>query len=765
MIESENSVQLSSPLQGDRGSGLLGIRHHGPGSARAVRAYLEAHRPDLILVEGPPEADGILQWITHEELKPPLAILCYNPDAPKQSVFYPFAEFSPEWQAILFAKQNNIPVRFFDLPIAHQFALDKLEEEKKETPIAPPAANDAVVEATPEVVQEIRRDPIAYLAEAAGYEDSERWWEQMFEYRQNSEQVFEAVAEAMQSLREHVPAADDHREKLREAHMRKMMRAAEKELYTNVAVVCGAWHVPALLHMPKQKEDNDLLKGLPKSKVECTWVPWTYNRLSFVSGYGAGIYSPGWYEHSWHFPSDDGTRWMSKVAQLFRKKGMDTSVAHVIEAVRLSETLVALRGYARAGLEELNEATLSVLCNGESIMMQLIHDELIVSNTIGEVPASIPKPPLQMDIEKQQKTLRLTPTADFKDYTLDLRKETDLARSVLLHRLRLLGIDWGEPGQAGGKGTFKEQWRLQWDPSFSVAIIEKGVWGNTVEEAANKYLIDAAEKATAIHTVAARLEEALPANLHAAVDKLIERLNALSAASADVVQLMEAVPPLVTVVRYGNVRNTDAALVLPIVRSMLTRICIGLPNAVTGIDEEAVQKMLEAVGSTHDAVTTLQEEALTVQWQQTLQVLAVSANAAAGISGYANRLLADYKLLEGEALTKAFHYRMSIAFAPGDSAAWLEGFLKGSGSILLVDADLWNLVNEWVKGLDKEIFTQVLPLLRRTFSNFTPPERKKLGEQVKRGGGLQVTRAVTEMNLDAERAKKGIPVVLQLLGV
>ena len=158
---------------------VLGIRHHGPGSARAVRSYLEDLKPDIVLVEGPPEADGILQWITHEELKPPVAILCYQPDQPQQSVFYPFAEFSPEWQAILFAKKNNIPVRFFDLPIAHRFALDKPEVKSptEDTPLPEPLNSNAVP-ATEEVVTALRDDPMYYLAEAAGYEEGEKSWEQ-----------------------------------------------------------------------------------------------------------------------------------------------------------------------------------------------------------------------------------------------------------------------------------------------------------------------------------------------------------------------------------------------------------------------------------------------------------------------------------------------------------------------------------------------------------------------------------------------------------
>ena len=771
--QQEQTDSPKSPLQGDRGIHVLGIRHHGPGSARAVRLYLEELKPDIVLVEGPPEGDAILQWADHEELKPPVAILCYQPENPRQSVFYPFAEFSPEWQAILFAKKNNIPVRFFDLPMAHQFALDHQEAGGDNEAALPPSTeispeveeNDNLAEAKEEVVEAIKKDPVSYLAEAAGYTDGETWWEQMFEYRTNSEQVFEAVAEAMQCLRAELPQKEDKREALREAYMRKMIRQAEREMYTTIAVVCGAWHAPALISRPKQKEDNDLLKGLPKVKADCTWIPWTYNRLSYHSGYGAGIQSPGWYEHSWHHPTDDGTRWMSKVAALFRKKGMDTSVAHVIEAVRLAETLAALRSVTKAGLEELNEATLSVLCNGEDILLKLIHQELIVSDKIGEVPTTIPKPPLQVDIEKTQKTLRLAPTADFKDYTLDLRKEGDLARSIFLHRLRLLGIGWGVPSQTTGKGTFKEQWRLQWNPNFSIDIIDKGSWGNTVEEAANNYLISEAEKTTGIPTIAHLLEEALPAELQGAVAALIRQLNNLSAASGDVVQLMQAVPSLVNVVRYGNVRKTDSEQVLLIVQSMITRVCIGLPNAVVNLVEEAAQTISEAIAGVHAAISLLQEKPITEQWQRTLYQIADAGNSAPLIAGYATRLLADYKTLQGDALINVFHFRMSRAAAPDRSAAWLEGFLKGSGSILLIDEDLWTLVNQWVASLDKETFTQLLPLLRRTFAAFTPPEKRKLGEKVKSGGITTGIKTSVESSIDEERAKRGLPVVMQLLGL
>lgn len=744
---------------------ILGVRHHGPGSARNVKQFLEQLQPDIVLVEGPPEADPILQWALHEELKPPVAILCYQPDAPQHSSFYPFAEFSPEWQAIQYAKKKNIHVRFMDLPVAHYFALKK-EGKEKEAPdnTETQSLNNYAFhnsEAQPAELL-VKTDPVSYLAEAAGYEDGERWWEQMFEHRLNNEAVFEAVSETMSVLREHFHNDADKREQMREAYMRRMIRQAEKEMFQTIAVICGAWHAPALSNMPKLKEDNELLKNLPKVKIECTWIPWTYNRLSYYSGYGAGINSPGWYEHIWKHPHDDGSLWMIKVARLFRDRQMDTSVAHIIEAVRLANSLASLRRLHKAGLEELNEATLSVLCNGEGIMMGLVHHDLIVSDRIGEIPTDIPKPPLQLDIDKTQKRLRLPATADWKDYTLDLRKETDLERSIFLHRLLLLGIEWGKRSNVSGKGTFKEQWRLQWDPAFSIDIIEKGAYGSTIEEAASAYVTERAGKTNNLAQVATLLENTIPAELPFAVDQLITQVNNLAAASGDVIQLMEVIPGLVNISRYGNVRKTDADLVMGIVNSMITRICVSLPIACSGIDDDAAQHLLDLFFRLNEAINLLQQAEITQQWQQTLSIISNSPHTAPVIGGYSLRLLSDYKLVAGEKLSMAFYYAMSSSSSPDAAASWLEGFLKGSGTLLLVDNDLWILVNDWVRQLDEQTFTQVLPLLRRTFSNFSHAERRKLGEKVKAGGKASTIKINT--GFDEQRANQSIPVIMQLLG-
>src|SRR5262249_34040954 len=161
------------------------------------------------------------------------------------------------------------------------------------------------------------------------------------------------------------------------------------------------------------------------------------------SGYGAGIASPGWYEHLWKHGSQFSERWLTKVARLMRDEDLDASPASVIESARLADSLAVLRGRSIAGLDELSEGTLAVLCHGNPLPMRVIERKLIVGNRLGEVPSDVPMVPLQRDLAALQKSLRMKISADETTLDLDQRKENDLARSQLLHRLAILNIHWG----------------------------------------------------------------------------------------------------------------------------------------------------------------------------------------------------------------------------------------------------------------------------------------------------------------------------------
>ncbi|WP_314224663.1 DUF5682 family protein [Streptomyces zaehneri] len=635
---------------------LLGVRHHGPGSARAVRAALDAARPRTVLVEGPPEADSLIPLAADEDMRPPVALLAHAVDEPGRSVFWPLAEFSPEWVALRWALEHGVPARFIDLPATHTLAWEKEghEEGDQEGPEKGPrpeernggasgdgdggesrdgdgnggasgdgngnggASGDGDV---PGAWEGVRGDPLGRLAAVAGYDDPERWWEDVVEHRPTGAKdpfaPFAAIEEAMGALRETCATeAGEHgsgRDLVREAYMRIQVRAAQREFGPDgVAVVCGAWHVPALRRKVAVTADRALLKGLPKVKADLTWVPWTHRRLARAGGYGAGIDSPGWYAHLFGAPDRPVERWLTKVAVLLRAEDRMVSSAHVIEAVRLAETLAALRGRPLPGLSETSDAVRAVLCEGSDVPLALVRDRLVVGDVLGEVPAGAPAVPLQRDLDRLQRRLRLKPEAGARELALDLRKDNDAERSRLLHRLRLLRIEWGDPAASpGGTGTFREAWRLRWEPELSVRTAEAGVWGTTVLAAATAKAEADAVAARGLAEVTGLAERCLLAGLPDALPTVMRVLADRAALDTDVGHLAQALPALVRSLRYGDVRGTDTRALAEVAAGLAERVFVGLPPACASLDADAADEMRRHVDAVHRAVGMLEETSTT----------------------------------------------------------------------------------------------------------------------------------------------------------
>ncbi|MBD2177841.1 hypothetical protein H6F42_13045 [Pseudanabaena sp. FACHB-1998] len=770
---------------------IFGIRHHGSGSARSLCQALDQLQPDAILIEAPPDAQALLPFVMSEAMHPPVAILIYEERSPENSVYYPFAIFSPEWQAIRYGLERDIPIKFMDLPQAHRLAFKK--EEQEEPKVKPESIeteperssqediqlnSETPLELNPESdLRLYRKDPLGWLAEVAGFSDGERWWEYMVEHRRDSHELFAAILEAMTALREELDAAEDFAEsmgdrlieELREAYMRQTIRTALSEGKERIAVVCGAWHAPALVNLPSTKNDANLLKGLPKVKVEATWIPWTYGRLAIASGYGAGVVSPGWYDHLWHnfqhSSSQVAIRWITRVARLLRTKDIDASSASVIEAVRLAEALSAMRDRPLAGLPELTEAIQSVLCFGDPLPMQFIHQELIVGDRMGRVPDDTPMVPLQQDLIRQQKRLRLKP--EIKALELDLRNANDLERSHLLYRLALLDIPWGKTQYSNSKGTFKEPWQLQWEPEFAVRLIEAGVWGQTIIEAATAFTRDKANASKDLPTLTKLVDKVLLANLGEAASYLMVRLQAEAAIASDISHLMQAVPPLANLLRYGNVRQIDTNIVSQLMDGLITRICVGLPVACASLNDEAAAAMYELAIAVNRAILLLQNSEYAAAWHGVLSQLADQSGLHGLLGGCCCRLLLDAGIFAADDVETRMGLFLSLANEPSQAAAWVEGLLKGSGLVLLHDDCLWQVLDNWVTKLSTDTFDLVLPLLRRTFATFPAPERRQMGERVKRNQSnqIEVNSTANFSNLDLERADAILPMIAQLLGI
>jgi hypothetical protein len=804
---------------------LFGIRHHGPGSARAVLTALDAADPAVVLIEGPPDADDMIAFASSPAMTPPVALLVHVKDDPANASFFPFAVFSPEWQAMRWALAKQRPVRFIDLPMAIRLA--ERTQQKTEPPdagvVTPDAPIDAPADPGPaqqegkpedgkpggqpgvgsgpslhdepdpadDEFHRIRRDPLAYLAALAGYDDGEAWWNALVEQGAHGPEIFAALETAMTALREQLdqpyqPPAEALTERRREAHMRLAIADAMKETEGPVAVVCGAWHVPALRRAVAVKDDRALLKGLATVRVTATWIPWTETRLAAGSGYGAGVLSPGWYAHLWQElqrekPQPEtaalaatafATRWQARVAALLRKNGRPASTASVIEAARLAISLAALRDLALPGLDEMREASLATLCEGEPAPFRLIEQQLVIGQSVGEIDEAVPQMPLAADLARWQKKLKLKPEALDADISLDLRSDAGLAKSQLLHRLALIHVPWGTPMGAGqSRGTFRENWRLRWDPEFSVRLAEALVHGTTVEQAAGNAAVAEAERAPSLDTVSTIVRGCLDAGLDAAADRAIALLQQQSAATTDIASLAGAVPPLADILRYGTARAMPVQALRLLVVSLTEAVCAGLVYACRNLQAEPAQDLRTKLGKLDVAMTLIEDEGLSDGWRRALALVADDAPSHPLLRGQATRVLYDHGVLGPDAAAQHLSRALSPSVPAPEAGDWLDGFLGESGQVLLHDVTLRRIIDGWLVAIGEEEFTNLLPALRRAFSSFDRSERRRLLDELAKMPRPVVAieepvpgSAALKPEMDAPGFGAALPLLLTILG-
>jgi hypothetical protein len=718
---------------------LLGVRHHGPGSARSLVAALDHLRPTAVLVELPADVEPLLRWVGEPGMAPPVSLLAWVVADPPNSAFLPFAAFSPEWQAIRWAQARGVDVTAIDLPLAVSLAVSDTPGEL--------LADHAPI------------DPLRELAAAAGETDPERWWEDVIEHRGDGEPAFDAVGEAMRAARE--GTITSRAEERREAHMRRSIRAAVRAGHDDIVVVAGAWHVPALdIDEHTVKADTATLRKLPKTKVGVAWVPWTHRRLTSVSGYGAGVESPGWYAHVFEHPGADGVgRFFVESARVLRSHGLSASPDHLIAGTRLADSLASLRGRPRPGLSEVLDAADAVMGG-----LHLLRDDLVVGDALGTVPDTAPQVPLARDLARAQRSARLKPEAGPRMLEIDLRTPSGLRKSHLLHRLLALGVPWGIPEDGRGtSGTFRETWRLSWEPELSVRLVELAAYGTTVVSAATARLLERAERAGSLAELVGILEQALLAELPGAVEPSVERLSDRAATDPDVAHLMDALVPLASALRYGDVRGSDAASLRSVFDGLVVRVVAGIGPACTALDDDAAGLMIDRLAGVQTALALLDHEARLETFPGVLEGLADGRRTHGLVQGRATRLLHD----GGAWSTEIVQRRLSRALTPGtppaSGAAFVEGFLAGAGTVLLHDNELLGVVDGWLASLTPDAFDEVVALLRRTFGSFEPAERRQLMRVAM--GAATIRSSGFGDDVDAARAAAVLVTVREMLGL
>lgn len=800
---------------------VFGVRHLSPMGAWHLLQFLNEIKPELVLIEGLDDATDLIPDICRRETNPPIAILAYTNNLPVRTLVYPFARYSPEYQAIRWAHDHKVPVEFFDLPSDVFLGLYDREEQlrdearkyaakdddadrKGEDTGDEPENEDSTVaggrtvddahslsdeDDRPQVegarslhTPERAMSLYERIATRAGEVNYETYWERNFEHTTGLGTYRHAALELGETIRElEVDSPRWRAENLvREAYMRRRIEQAIASGVRpeRIVAVVGAFHASVLNSTHAAMADAELAR-LPRRESKLTLMPYSYFKLSSQSGYGAGNHAPAYFELLWQTleASSDKTAghtldlsrtYLTHVARHLRESGTHRSTAEVIEAVRLAETLSALKDGTAPTLGDLRDAAITLLGHGEYAAIKESLAKVDVGTEIGRLPKGVSQTSIQDDFERELERLKLEKyrktVAEVLD--LDLRENRrvktveaaflDLNRSSFFHRLRVLGIPFVKQEKTRqDAATWAERWTLQWSPEAEIALVEAVLLGETVELATAYKFSHTLAECTEIDAAAGMVSDACQCNLMASMDQARRRLQELAVHSRNFVALAVACLKLSTVVRYGDVRRIDPTPLMPLVQELFVQASLSLHASAVG-DDKTVPDMLHAVDALNRVSLELHDQVEESLWIAELQKLADADDRNPILSGYACALLLERGLIENEALAREVSRRLSPGVAADLGAGWFEGLAKRNRYSLLARQSLWEQLAQYVADLDETQFRRAVVFLRRAFGEFSAREKRNITENLGELWGMNAdsTAEMLEKPLSEEEQAK-----------
>lgn len=753
---------------------IFGVRHLSPGGAQHLLSYLHEIEPTAVLIEGPSDATAEIRHIMNRTTKPPIAILAFTEEIPVRTALWPLAVYSPEYQAMCWAEKQGAYTAFIDIPSSVIVALQDIRTQSRVA-----AKHNEIYEES--YAKEQVPDEASFyerVAELAGETDYEMYWERSFEHNMNRGAYQKAILSFSAQMRQISEEQESEyniteyaHNTIREAYMRRQIQdtIAAGHQPEKIVVVCGAYHADALADLAAGITDEEL-GALPSLKTKLTLMPYTYFKLSSLSGYGAGNLAPYYYQMMWERMEEGSLEdlphhYLSTVARYLRTSGTHRSTAEIIEAVRLAEALAALHGGSAPTLRDLRDAALTLLGRGELGVIAEALARTDIGTAIGELAEGISQTPIQDDLNRQLKRLKLekykTPVANVLE--LDLRENRrvsseeaaflDLNRSFLFHRLRMLGIDLVSLRASGQtRATWAEHWVVKWSPEVEIQVVESTLLGETIEIASAYVLQQKLSSSSTIAEASGLIRTAYECGMLHQMEEGRQTLQRLSIDTQDVVQIADSIHELSLLIQYGDVRRIDTKPLIPLLEQLFRRACLFLVDA-SHCNDEASGEMLKAMNILNQAATSHSEVIDERLWIQELQHLSERDDCNPRLSGVACSILLERNAMTVQQCAEEVSRRLSPGIPAELGAGWFEGMSMRNRYVLLSRLSLWEQLNEYILSLDDEEFVRALVFLRRAFSTFAPREKTMIAELLGELWGVNTEQAAEILTGELKEAE------------
>jgi hypothetical protein len=719
---------------------LFPVRHHSPACARALLALARARRPAAVLVEGPSEFNERIEelYLAHEL---PIAIYVHTTvDDKRRGAYYPFCVYSPEWQALQVARELGAATRFIDLPWRAVADVDDRPNRYADGPLRYGSYVDR-------------------LCEQLGVDDFDQAWDELFEIEDLEPAAYVRRAhELCVASRLLDPVRDSDR--AREAFMGHEVRSALASTNGPVLVVTGGYHSAAILEAVQQAGETASGAATQASSDAhgAALTPYSYERLDRLTGYGAGMPAPGFYHHVWARRSEthafDAEALLREIARALRHRKQILSTADLVGAMTISRALATLRGHREVWRRDLIDGLRSSvlkeeLAHGGSHPLLDAIDEVLRGNRRGRLAANAPRPSLVLDLLDRLDAAEFAPAMATRVVDLDLEQGADRERSVLLHRVRLLGVS----GFTRTDGTdfvnrvdlsrLWERWSIVWTPDFDATAIEATRYGGTLDEAVEAALAERiAAAGRHAGRAAALLVDAALASVATAGQVLVDLTEASLAGDNDLASVATALGHLLYLHRFdralsagkiGDLR-TLVATAWDRARWLLTSMRLGA-EAVGGI---ALLVQGFETGDDlprDDLVTTLEQVASLSSQSPAVAGAAVGALWTLGATD-ASRARHDLERFRD----------------PARLGDYLAGLFELAREAVQRREDLLGAIDEALAGFADDEFLEASPALVLAFSRFTPREKHHIARTLFGGEAAVEAAPLTVDPADASRA-------------
>lgn len=725
---------------------LYPVRHHSPVCSYQLIRTIAQYKPDIILIEGPENANGLMEVLTDEKTELPAAFYYYykdtkklvSEDAEDHKCYYPFLYSSPEYNAIAQANALGIPAKFIDLPFCEILINTKENEGLRREADRHSYADDTHLS---------RSTYYKKLCEKTGIRSFEEFWEKYFEIqgvRLPAEKFFVQMqtycAITRASEKENDLKADAT--EAREQYMAYNIRQAMKN-YKKVLVVTGGFHTSGLYKLINSGDIKEpKLHKISEDQQGCFPTAYSYEAADALHGYASGMSYPYFYDRvmkrlrEQNSPEGIYTEltldMLVRTAKESTKKDIHVSIADITSAKTMLDGLAALRNSSESGMAELADAITSTFIKGEktlsSAMPLDIMRRLATGDGMGHIGSRKHIPPLVADFEEQCESLGIEHKSVIpKDIEVGLFSTAKgLRMSRFLHRVEFLGTDFAQmikgPDLINGRdrSRVREEWKIRRTPHVDSVLTDCTAEGATIEEAcitiAKKQLTGERRCETAAHTAVQCFLMGLPLDggSVAALQEILEQ-------DGDFFSVGKGMHYFQILMQLHKLYEfKDRSTLSYLIRCFL-RLLTALPQMINIPEEQAencISVMKEMYALTDGILTENREN-----FYEALMSMTRSPDKEPCVYGAAVGLLyamqPDNRAMAENAMAG---YLRSTPEVKKKGAEFLKGLFSTARDIILADKEFLKMTDELITEMDSDDFMEILPSMRLAFSYFTPAE-------------------------------------------